>query len=167
MWLQAPEGFGGITVEQIPYAPEVVAGGRTYFRAADHLVPAIIATGLGFSVCDPPEGTDLPDLPKADPVRDTAIAASQHELAQLRATVDMQKTELSQAFATIGVISAELSDFKLRAHELEQELIAARADFAALREVVPTTILKKFDADVKVREEAEDKNGTYDGAAMR
>jgi len=151
--MQAPDSLGGITVDRTTYIPDLVRDGKIFFRAADHHVPLIIATGLGFEVCNPPEGTDLPDIPRPDPVRDTAIADSQRDLAQLRATVDQQKTELSQAAAAVSVLRAELDDAKLRALELAQEVVELGTTIVALRELIPTTVLKKYDAERKAAAE--------------
>lgn len=167
MWLSAPEGFGGITVEQISYVPEITAKGRAFFRAADHLVPAIIATGLGFEPCEAPEGTDLPDLPKSDPLRDSAIANTQWELLQLRATVDSQKSELSQASAAHAMMLLDLEGRNLRIQALEDEAIGLRTEIEELRELVPTTALRKWDDRRKAEEEIVEALGTRDGAVMR
>ena len=148
MWMQAPDNLGGITVDRVSYVPEIIENGKIYFRAADHHVPMIVGTGLGFEVCLVPPETDLPDLPQADPLRDNAIADAQRDLAQLRNTVDQQKSELSAKNAEYTELLLMCDEIKLANHNLTAELANVTNDYNALREVCPPSILKKFDENL-------------------
>lgn len=82
MWFRFPENVGGISVAGQEFKPEVQDdAGRKYFRAPDHFAPQILGEE-GFAATAPPE-TDLPDLPKADPARDSAIVMLQTKVDAL------------------------------------------------------------------------------------
>lgn len=83
MWFRCPEGTTGISVQGQEFSIEVKdKEGRGYFRAPDHFAPLII--DAGFTASAKPEGTDLPDLPKEDPERDSAIARLTAQIAALQ-----------------------------------------------------------------------------------
>ena len=83
MWFKCPAGTTGISVQGQEFGIEVKdKEGRGYFRAPDHFAPLIL--DAGFSASPKPAGTDLPDLPKEDPERDSAIARLTAQIAALQ-----------------------------------------------------------------------------------
>jgi hypothetical protein len=122
MWFKMPKGCGGISVERQEFGVEFTDNdGGNYFRAPDHFAPMIIGMGMGFTAVDqPPNAPD--DLPKADPVRDNAIAQLTGELQNARADV-------AAATAQIIALSNEKNDLKklvekltARTEELEEKM---------------------------------------------
>jgi hypothetical protein len=105
MWFRFPEGVGAISVEGQEFIPEVRdSAGRNYFRAPDHFAPKIL--GEQDFVAATPE-TDLPDLPQADPDRDSAIVLLQTQVSSLT----MERDGLA----------AENASLKLQLEELQKE----------------------------------------------
>lgn len=120
MWFSFPKGCSGISVERQEFGIEYSDDkGTNYFRAPDHFAPKILAIG-GFTMVDPPAGAP-DDLPKADPLRDGAIA-------ELTATAEAQKTQLQNmrsdleaSTSRIVALSNENSDLrKLTERQSEQ-----------------------------------------------
>ena len=87
MWFSMPEGCGGISVERQEFGVDFRdENGVGYFRAPDHFATKILAI-KGFALVENPPVGAPEDLPKADPLRDGAIA-------ELTKTVEAQKTEI-------------------------------------------------------------------------
>ncbi len=83
MWFRLAEGATGISVQGQEFSAEVIdEEGRGFFRAPDHFAPLILDLN-GFEAIGAPPGTDLPDLPQADPERDTAITRMTMQIQSL------------------------------------------------------------------------------------
>jgi hypothetical protein len=83
MWFKLAEGATGISVQGQEFSAEVIdEEGRGFFRAPDHFAPLILDL-KGFEAVGAPPGTDLPDLPQADPERDTAITRMTMQIQSL------------------------------------------------------------------------------------
>ena len=102
MWFRFPEGYDNISVQMQHFSAEAIdAEGRGYFRAPNHFAPLILSTNLGFEAdVIPPEGSP-DDLPKADPLRDGAIAeltalseAQKQEIANLRSDLEVMRSQV-------------------------------------------------------------------------
>lgn len=134
MWFQFPKGAESISVQQQQFSIEASdEEGRGYFRAPDHFAGLILDVP-GFSAKEPPN-TDLPDLPKADPLRDGAIGdlgrkldASQTETRELREDLNRVSAELramadeNRALKTaMAILEKDNSDLKERLDEFEDE----------------------------------------------
>lgn len=91
MWFRFPEGATNISVQGQEFSAEVIdEGGFGHFRAPDHFAPLILDL-KGFEARGAPPGTDLPDLPQADPERDTAIVRLQAQVMSLTMERDTLK----------------------------------------------------------------------------
>lgn len=140
MWFRMPEGCGGITVEQQEFGIEFKdAYGICYFRAPDHFSPRILAI-TGFAIVDQPEGA-LADLPRADPLRDGAIA----ELTQNNQS---QKIEIQNLRSDLQVAHAKLASLNNDKVELEKKLSEAQVKLEEMKEqledgVEPVVQLRK------------------------
>lgn len=103
MWFKFPKGTKRINVQQQDFGVEAQdEKGGAYFRAPNHFAGLILALP-GFAAAEPPAGAP-PDLPKADPLRDGAIAdlskrleAAQHELQGLRSSYNTLQASLTSA----------------------------------------------------------------------
>lgn len=101
MWFMLPEGADGISVERQQFACEIRDSvGRGYFRAPDHFAPRILDIP-GFALAEPPEGAPE-DLPRADPLRDGAIAS-------LTATNEALRIEISGITGDLNAMRAEMA----------------------------------------------------------
>jgi hypothetical protein len=126
MWFSMPEGCGGITVECQEFGPEVKdEKGVASFRAPDHFAPRILAI-TGFAVATPPEGAP-DDLPRADPLRDGAIA-------ELTALTESQKTEIQNLRSDLNAASARTVALKNENTDLRTKLEQTIATAAGLQE---------------------------------
>ena len=126
MWFRMPEGCGGITVEQQEFSIEFKdANGVCYFRAPDHFSPRILSMS-GFASVDQPEGA-LADLPKADPLRDGAIA----ELTQSNQSL---KIEMQNLRSDLVAAHAKLASLNNDKTELEKKLREALANADVMKE---------------------------------
>jgi hypothetical protein len=94
MWFKLPDGVGGISVAGQEFGPEFTdKAGVAYFRAPDHFAPAILGETGFAALTTAPEGTDLPDLPQADPERDTTIVGLQTRADAMEMERDALRTE--------------------------------------------------------------------------
>ena len=107
MWFKMPKGCERISVEQQQYEGEIAdEGGRFFFRAPDHFAARILNIP-GFEIAkDLPEGAPA-DLPKADPLRDGAIAELSMRMEGLRDEVRNTTSDLIAANARIAVMERE------------------------------------------------------------
>lgn len=114
MWFQFPENVGGISVAGQEFKPEVVNGGKSYFRAPDHFAPQILGED-GFKAVAAPPNTDLEDLPGADPSQATAIAQLQAKIDALTLERDglrAQNIDLTEKLSTALVLEEVLNGKK-------------------------------------------------------
>jgi hypothetical protein len=112
MWFRLPEGCTGLSVEQQEFGIEAKdEEGRGYFRAPDHFAPRILML-KGFSIAEPPEGSP-DDLPKADPLRDTAIANMSREAEGMRTEIANLRSDLIAANARVVALVNERDAQKL------------------------------------------------------
>lgn len=143
-WIKCPPGVGAITVERQHFSTEATdEEGRAYFRVPDHFCPSVMSTGLGFAISDPPAGTDLPDLPQADPLRDGAIAEGLQKVQALEAQVTDQNMELGALRARLAETLHERDALKLEVHELTQRVTELEEEAEELREAAPAGVRKK------------------------
>jgi hypothetical protein len=104
MWFRLPKGTSGISVQNQEFSAEATdAEGNEYFRAPDHFAPLILDMP-GFVSVGAPPGTDLPDLPKADPERDTAITRMTATVQSLEAERDTLLKENAELRERITVL---------------------------------------------------------------
>jgi hypothetical protein len=104
MWFSFPDGTESITVQHQAFTAEVTdAKGKMFFRAPDHFSPLILSI-KGFNMEHPPE-TSLEDLPKDDPLRDSAIA-------QLATTNEALKVEIQGLRTDVNQLRAENTALK-------------------------------------------------------
>lgn len=128
MWFKMPEGTSGISVELQSFASDVTFEGRDYFRAPDHFAPRILAI-QGFElVTIPPEGFPE-DIPRADPLRDGAIA-------ELTKTVEALKMELGGVRADLNSTVAKAAALANEKMDLTAKLEVALAKIVDLEEQV-------------------------------
>lgn len=99
-----PAGWSGISVEQQQFECEVRdADGKGYFRAPDHFAARLLAIP-GFAIAaSVPEGAPE-DLPRADPLRDGAIAELSKGNEALRMEVTNLRSDLVAANAKIKAL---------------------------------------------------------------
>lgn len=120
-WFRFPEGTDVVSIERQNFITEARdINGRGYFRAPDHFA-GIIKSLPGFSITDPPEGTDLPDLPKSDPLRDSTISEQARKIEALELSVQNLQTDNSAMSANLASTLAERDDLKLKLHEMTME----------------------------------------------
>ena len=122
MWFSMPKGCGGITVEHMEFVPEVTdAEGTAYFRAPDHFSTRILGIN-GFKVAQPPEGAPE-DLPRADPLRDGAIAELTHTLAARDTEVQNLRSDLLAANAKITALMHENEQLLIKLNEANGKVL--------------------------------------------
>ncbi len=96
MWMRFPEGTESVSVHQQTFGVEVTdKDGRGFFRIPNHFVPMLLDI-RGFDALNPPDGTDIPDLPQPDPARDGAIERLSKQLDGLKIENGALQTELEQ-----------------------------------------------------------------------
>lgn len=118
MWFKFPKGTEGITVEHQAFSTEIKDDAdNSYFRAPDHFATRILGVP-GFSLAEPPEGAPA-DLPRADPLRDGAIAelTKGHEATKME--VQNLRADLGAAQAKVTQLMNENNNLKL---QLQQSL---------------------------------------------
>jgi septal ring factor EnvC (AmiA/AmiB activator) len=100
VWFAFPNGTSSISVERQEFYPEVTTeNGTCYFRAPEHFAPRILAI-TGFTIAD---AKGLPeDLPKSDPLRDSAIA-------ELSITAEAQRNEIQNLRSDMASLQAKLA----------------------------------------------------------
>lgn len=126
MWMRFPEGATNITIERQSFKVEATdASGRGYFRIPDHFAPTVLGLG-GFQIADPPEGTDLADLPQADPLRDGAIGTLTRELEATRELMASTNADLNATNAKLHAVESERNKLFDGMARLEQENAALR-----------------------------------------
>ena len=126
MWFKMPTGCKAIAVERQEFRAEVTdAQGVNYFRAPDHFAARIIAIP-GFIQAMPPEGSPE-DLPKADPIRDSAIGELTGEVTSLRMEVQNLRSDLGSAQARNTALAHENA-------ALQQEMAAKIGEILGLQE---------------------------------
>ena len=114
MWFRLPEGCGGVTVERQEFVPEFRDDtGRAYFRAPDHFAPRLLEI-KGFSVVETPDGAPE-DLPKADPLRDGAIA-------ELTRALEARDIEIRNLRSDLGAATAKAQAFSNERVELLEKI---------------------------------------------
>jgi FtsZ-binding cell division protein ZapB len=120
MWFTFAEGYERISVERQEFGTELItADGRHCFRAPDHFAPNILAI-KGFAILkDVPEGAP-DDLPKADPLRDSAIALLSGEKEALKRENQDLRTDLGAATAKIAALVREKSNLEAQVVALQQ-----------------------------------------------
>lgn len=120
MWFKFPKDCGGISVEQQSFGVEAVdEDGGNYFRAPDHFAPRILAIA-GFSLANPPAGAPE-DLPKADPLRDGAIAELTASTESLKNELKDLRSDLVAANAKIIALVSERDALVARVEKLTEE----------------------------------------------
>jgi hypothetical protein len=128
MWFKMPKGTTSASFQQQSFAVEVTDDkGRGYFRAPDHFAPLILM-GPGFELANEvPEGAP-DDLPRADPLRDTAIGNLTAELSALRIECKTLREDANVAEAALNAMTKErdnlqvyLSAAEAKIKELEDE----------------------------------------------
>lgn len=128
MWFRLPEGCSGISVERqefnIEYSDEK---GVNYFRAPDHFAPKILAI-KGFAMVDAPVGAP-DDLPKADPLRDGAIA-------ELTATAEAQKTQLQNMRSDLEASTSRIVALSNENSDLRKLTTQQAAQIEAMKELL-------------------------------
>ena len=111
MWFKFPEGASAITVQQQGFIVEFTdEQGREYFRAPDHFSTTILSIpgfALAMDLKDAPA-----DLPKADPLRDGAIAELTKSSEAMKIEVQNLRSDLAVATSRIVALSNENSDLK-------------------------------------------------------
>lgn len=126
MWFKMPKGCRTISVEQQSFGIEATDDdGMNYFRAPDHFAAKILALP-GFAQGEPPEGSP-DDLPRADPLRDGAIAQLTAELIASRRDAQELRSDLIAAQSSVTALTHENTGLK-------QELETARGHVAGLQE---------------------------------
>lgn len=128
MWFRMPQGVAGISVELQSFQPDIEFEGRSYFRAPDHFAPRILAN-KGFELVEkPPEGFPE-DIPRADPLRDGAIAELTKTVEALKMELGGVRADLNSCVAKAGALANEKSELtsrletaNKRIEELEEEL---------------------------------------------
>lgn len=130
MWFRFPDGTTSISVQQQAFGVEAENTSGAYFRAPDHFAGIILDLPGFTAVSEPPEGTDLGDLPKDDPLRDAAIG-------QLTAQVDRLKMENEGLKAAFAEVSAERDDWKLKALDRETQIKNLESDLEEERKKNP------------------------------
>ena len=127
MWLRFPEGCDRISVELQQFQAEATdAEGFHYFRVPDHFAPKILQIPGFIQAKDLPEGAP-DDLPKADPLRDSAIST-------LTATVEAQKTEIRTLSEDLSAAMAQIIALKNANDTLGRENDTLKAKIEALEE---------------------------------
>jgi septal ring factor EnvC (AmiA/AmiB activator) len=127
MWFSFPEGCTSLSVELQEFFPEIRDDeGRAYFRAPDHFAPRILMLN-GFAVVEVPPIGAPDDLPKADPLRDSAIA-------ELTRALEAQKLEVQGLRADLGASTARVVALSNERTDLEAKLKASDALVESLRE---------------------------------
>jgi hypothetical protein len=128
MWFRFPVGYSGITVEQQSFTPEAADNnGRNYFRAPDHFAPRILQI-KGFELAEPPDGAP-DDLPRADPLRDGAIAGLTAEMQALKLENQNLRSDLNTGNARLIAMTNEKV-------ELESKLDLANGTIEGLQEKI-------------------------------
>jgi hypothetical protein len=108
MWMRFPDGVERISIQLQEFKIEATDAktGTNYFRVPNHFAPELLAL-KGFAVQDPPDGTEIEDLPQLDPLRDGAIA-------DLGKQLEMAKSELANARTdhnvTLGKMAAKVAE---------------------------------------------------------
>ena len=128
MWFKMPVGASAVSVELQSFASDVNFEGRDYFRAPDHFAPRILAI-QGFElVATPPEGFPE-DIPRADPLRDSAIAELTKTVEALKMELSGVRADLNSTVAKAGALANEKSELTSRLEiankkieDLEEEL---------------------------------------------
>lgn len=122
MWFEAPAGFGGISVQRQEFVPEIKdEEGRVYFRAPDHFAPLILNVG-GFKIVEKPPADFPEDLPRADPLRDGAIAQLSKEGEAQKLEMKGLREDLSVAVAKISALIAEKADLMAKLKVAEEKI---------------------------------------------
>lgn len=129
MWFRFPQGTTGISVEGQYFQAEVIdEEGFGHFRAPDHFAPAILGQ-TGFEARGAPPGTDLPDLPQADPERDSAIVRMAAQVQSLERENDALRQQLAEARGQINTLTSakpvEDSIFNKKDEKPTKEKVAA------------------------------------------
>ena len=139
MWFSMPKGCGRISVELQQFAAEATdENGVNYFRAPDHFAPRILAIA-GFAKAEPPAGSP-DDLPKADPLRDSAIAELTGEMSALRIEAQNLRSDVNAANARNAALvndNAKLQSDLVEANRKIEGLEEKLEDLGASADVVP------------------------------
>jgi hypothetical protein len=99
VWFRLPEGTNGIAVEHETFECEIRDDeGRGYFRAPDRFATLILEVPGFIVTTTPPEGAPE-DLPRADPLRDGAIAQLTQENQSLRWDLQNMRSDLEASRA--------------------------------------------------------------------
>lgn len=142
-WIKLTERISSINVERQSFNAEVTdAEGRQYTRVPDHFIPLITSMGLG-SPHDPPEGTELEDLPKADPLRDGAISDQARLIEVQKADIESLRNELSAMSANFSATALERDQLKFQVHELTVKVSELEEALEEAKDAVPETVKRK------------------------
>ena len=141
MWMRFPRGVDHVNCQLQDFKTEAKdKDGRGYFRVPNHFAPILLNIN-GFEVAEPPEGTDLTDLPQSDPLRDGAIAeltaratGAIAELASVRADLNATMAKLhaeqndkNNALNSASVLAQENEALRARLDEFESAQQTAEA----------------------------------------
>jgi hypothetical protein len=131
MWLQMPKGCEAVNIERQDFRTEYKdTEGFSYFRVPDHFAPKILGMGMGFkALTEAPAGATLDDLPKADPLRDGAIA-------ELTGTVSAMQVNLQNMQTDLGVANAKAVAAAQTIANLEQQLLVKSQRITELEEAI-------------------------------
>ena len=141
MWMRFPRGVSSVNCQLQNFKTEAQdPDGRDYFRVPNHFAPILLGIP-GFEVAEPPDGTDLTDLPQADPLRDGAIAeltqkaeSAVRELGLIRADLNAtnaklhaEENEKNKALDAAATLAKENEDLRARLEDFEDARQTAEA----------------------------------------
>jgi len=135
VWFKFPKGVERISVERQQFVAEATdAAGVGYFRAPDHFAPMILTIN-GFTIAsEVPEGAPA-DLPRADPLRDTAIAKLTVEAEAMKIEVQNLRTDLGAARAKVVALELEKTELGMRLQEAQARIARMEEDQEEASEV--------------------------------
>jgi hypothetical protein len=139
MWFRMPQGVAGISVERQNFQPDIEFEGRAYFRAPDHFAPRILAN-KGFELVEkPPEGFPE-DIPRADPLRDGAIAELTATVEALKRENGDLRTDLNATVAKAGALVKERDELQAKLDEANRKVEELEEKIEDLTEAAPTLV---------------------------
>lgn len=122
MWFSLPEGCSGIAVDYEHFECEIRdSDGRGYFRAPEHFAAKLLAIP-GFGLAEPPEGAPE-DLPRADPLRDSAIADLTKQNESLRIEIGGLRSDLEAMRAQLHAAEHERDELAKGVKERDAKLL--------------------------------------------
>lgn len=134
MWFKLPDGATEVSVALQNFKVEVKTELGNFFRAPEHFAAHLLAIP-GFKVQEP-EGTDIADLPQADPARDDALATLAAQVEALKLQVQDAHTEIQRITAANAALANERDQIKMAGADAAGKYIEVKAELELLKQKI-------------------------------